>query len=289
MSHPSLPPGTPTRRNVGTRGIRFSRRPHDGAWLREQDPLAQVQRVRRERHVVAQISAAPPPSDLSSAAAHHHPRTPSPSPLCSRAGAGGASRNLFVEKADSDIIQRIAAETPARVAALLAGGDSGAAAYAGALLRVLETIFDVRVVQYALTLIVDFLEVDAAGRARYFLVGGAGGVLPFLQLAGVQGSGARVDSLDVDPYILEYASRAAALVLSVDQSDPTTVVSMLSWVQTSVKQFGSSSPRQVKVIEASMEALMVLLRAEYFRNLFVEQGGISRILPMLTSLNPQLV
>jgi hypothetical protein len=206
--------------------------------------------------------------------------------LFTRAGSGGgATRNLFVEKADSDAIQRIAAEPPARVAALLAAGDAGALAYAGALLRVLETIFDVRVVQYALTLIVDFLEADVAARARFFT-----NVLPFLQLAGVQGSGAKVDSADVAPYVLEHASRAAALVLSVDQSDPTTVVSMLGWVQTSVKLYGANnSPRQVKVTETAVEALMVLLRAEYFRELFVEQGGISRILPILSSLNPQLV
>lgn len=148
-----------------------------------------------------------------------------------------------------DVIQRIAAEPPARVAALLAAHDAGAAAFPAALLRVLENITDVRIVQYALTLIVDFLEADVAGRARFFAGAGAPGVLPFLQLVGTAGSGARIASVDADAYVLEYASRAAALVLSADASDETAVSGLLAWVLANVKQHGSTAPRQVKVTE----------------------------------------
>jgi hypothetical protein len=34
---------------------------------------------------------------------------------------------------------------------------------------------------------------------------------------------------------------------------------------------------------------MVLLRNDFFRSLFVEEGGISRLLPMINSANPQIV
>lgn len=175
------------------------------------------------------------------------------------AGVSAGDANAFVEQSDVALIQRFAAEPQSRVSELLADGDASARAYPRALLKALLQISDVRVIQYVLTLIVDFLEADVERRARFFARAGApehnasGGApvfpLPFLQLVGASGSGARIASVDANPYVLELAARAGALLLSVDPRDDTAVSGMLAWVLSNIKLAGSSFPRQVKVSE----------------------------------------
>ena len=173
------------------------------------------------------------------------------------AGASGAP-NAFVEASDVALIQRFADEPQTRVSELLAAGDTAACAYPRALLKVLHNVADVRVIQYTLTLICDFLEADPERRVRCFFAPAAGArggegspasALPFLQLVGTSGSGARIASVDANPYVLEHAARAGALLLSSDARDDTAVSSMLAWALSQLKLFGSASPRQVKVTE----------------------------------------
>ncbi len=169
-----------------------------------------------------------------------------------------------------------------------------AASYPAALLKVLMTITDVRIIQYALTLIVDFLEVDDK-RVRLF--GKPGGdsnkpyVLPFLQLVGSTGSGARIVSTEANPYVVEQAALAASLLLSTDAGceDATSVSSMLAWVLTNLQGFSQHNPRQNKVTEAALSALSLLLRHDFLKSLFVEERGVERLLRLTTVGNAQLL
>ena len=213
------------------------------------------------------------------------------------------------------------------------------------------TITDIRILQYALTLLEDFLVADAAGRTKYFTKPGAqatvrairalagdtglrrshavGGshcficfrdprstprplslcvailftrfalcaqdgkqhvfVLPFLQLVGTSGSGARISSLDADPYILERAATIAAHLLATDSSDAVATSSLLAWVMTHVKLYGSAVTAQVKVTEVAVSALQILLRNDFLRRLYVEEHGVERLVHMVGTRNSQLV
>jgi hypothetical protein len=167
--------------------------------------------------------------------------------------------------------------------------------YPQALLKCVMNITDVRVVQYVLTLAADFLAYDPSGRARLFTrPGGPAGdarpfLLPFLQLVGTANSGARVPSLEVNPYVLEQAASIAAALLSADCSDASAASGMLAWIMTQLRQFGSAQPRQVKLTSVAVASLMTLLRNDYLRNLFVEERGIERLMPLLAARNTQIV
>lgn len=115
-------------------------------------------------------------------------------------------------------------------------------------------------------------------------------LLPFLQLVGTSGSGARISSLDANSYVLEHAAALSAAVLAVDAtSDPHATSSLLAWVMTHIRLFGSSVPKQVKVTEVAVSALMALLRNDTVRRLFVEEKGIERLVPLCASRNTQLL
>jgi V-ATPase subunit H len=167
--------------------------------------------------------------------------------------------------------------------------------YPQALLKVLINITDVRLLQYALTLIADFLSVDTQNRAKYFTRPGAPPAdrrlhfLPFLQLVGTSGSGAVISSLDANPYVLEHAAICASLLLTADCSDAHATSSMLAWVMTHIKNYGSPNTKQVKVTEVAVSALRILLRHDFLRSLFVDEHGVERLLPMLTARNVQLL
>jgi hypothetical protein len=167
--------------------------------------------------------------------------------------------------------------------------------YPQALLKVLMNITDVRMLQYALTMLGDFLSVDTAARAKYLTRPGAPSsdrrlfFLPFLQLVGTSGSGAVISSLDANPYVLEHAALCAALLLSADTSDAHATSSMLAWVMTHIKNYGSANAKQVKVTEVAVNALRILLRHDFLRQLFVEEHGVERLIPMLSARNAQLL
>ena len=166
--------------------------------------------------------------------------------------------------------------------------------YPQALLKVLLNITDVRLIQYALTLAEDFLTGDSRSRAPLFHKPGgspAGGphMLPFLQLVGTGGSGAVISSLDANAYVLERAAACAALLLSADCRSPHATSSMLAWVMTHIRNFGAAGARQVKVTEVAVTALRVLLRNDLLRQLFVDEEGIQRLLPMLSARNTQML
>jgi len=130
--------------------------------------------------------------------------------------------------------------------------------YPRAILRVLITIRDVRVIQYTLTLLCDFLQNDTERRSRLFLQSGERPLFALLQMVGASGSGARITSTDANPYVLEHAARAAALIMSVDSSIQTAQASILAWVQTNLKLFGSASPKQVRVTEVRFVCVMCM-------------------------------
>jgi len=167
--------------------------------------------------------------------------------------------------------------------------------YPQALLKVLMNITDVRMLQYALTMLGDFLSVDTGARAKYLTRPGAPSsdrrlfFLPFLQLVGTSGSGAVISSLDANPYVLEHAALCAALLLSADTSDAHATSSMLAWVMTHIKNYGSANAKQVKVTEVAVNALRILLRHDFLRQLFVEEHGVERLIPMLSARNTQLL
>lgn len=107
---------------------------------------------------------------------------------------------------------------------------------------------------------------------------------------GTSGSGARISSLDANSYILEHAASLAAQVLAVDASaDPHATSSLLAWVMTHIRLSGSAVPRQVKVTEVALSALMALLRNDTVRRLFVEEKGLERLVPLASSRNAQLL
>ena len=141
------------------------------------------------------------------------------------------------------------------LSAALAAGEEVALLYPRALLRVLVNVRDVRVIQFALTLLCDFLQADVERRSRFLLAEhGELTMQSLLQLFGATGSGARITSTDANPYVLECATRAAALLLSLDA--PATdvfrlsaITSMVAWVQSNLRLYGSPSPKQVKVTE----------------------------------------
>lgn len=153
-------------------------------------------------------------------------------------------------------------------------------------------VTDVRVIQYALTLIVDLLEPAPDARARLLAKPGAPAgarpyVLPFLQLVGATGSGARITSADANAYVVDAAAAAAALLLAGSgaaagpDADATSVSSLLAWVLTNMSAgFSPASPRQVRVTEAALAALAVLLRDAPLRALFVEERGLERALKL---------
>ena len=154
---------------------------------------------------------------------------------------------------------------------------------------------DVRVLQYALLLLRDFLlelPGDAERRARLAvrIDGGAGGnALPLLQLAGTSGSGARILSLDANAFVLENAAMCAAALVAAGNADETATSGLLSWVLSNLKLFGSHSAAQVRVTEVAVEALMVVLRSEAMRDLFLLENGVQMLLPMLSARNSQLL
>ena len=114
-------------------------------------------------------------------------------------------------------------------------------------------------------------------------------VLPFLQLVGTSGSGARVSALDADPFILERAASIAATMLATDAGDPLATSSLLAWIMTHVKQYGSAVPAQAKVTEVAVTALAVVLRNDFLRRLFVEERGVERLVAMASARSAQLV
>ena len=149
-----------------------------------------------------------------------------------------------------------------------------------------------RLIQYALTLAEDFLVPDARDRAALFHKPGAAPasgphLLPFLQLVGTGGSGAVISSLDANAYVLERAAACAALLLAADCRSPHATSAMLAWVMTHIRNFGATGARQVKVTEVAVTALRVLLRNDLLRQLFVDEEGIQRLLPMLSARNTQ--
>jgi hypothetical protein len=160
---------------------------------------------------------------------------------------------------------------------------------------VLTNVTDVRVLQYALLLLRDFLlelPGDAERRARLAvrIDGGAGGnALPLLQLAGTSGSGARILSLDANAFVLENAAMCAAALVAAGNADETATSGLLSWVLSNLKLFGSHSAAQVRVTEVAVEALMVVLRSEAMRDLFLLENGVQMLLPMLSARNSQLL
>ena len=168
-------------------------------------------------------------------------------------------------------------------------------------LQALTTITDVRVIQYALTLLRDFLEADPERRARLLsrpgaasnagaAAGAPGAVLPLLQLVGTSGSGARLLSSEANPYVVEQAALAAAHLVSAEPTaDDAATSALLSWALTNMRLFGATSPRQLHVAEVAIEALMVLLRSEYLRALLLEDRGVERLLPLLSARNTQIV
>lgn len=167
--------------------------------------------------------------------------------------------------------------------------------YPQALLRAVCTITDVRIVQFVLTLTADFLSYDTDRRVRFFTRPGAPPgetrpfVLPFLQLVGTANSGARVPSVEQNPYVLDHAAQIASLMLSVDCSDAPAASGMLAWIMTQLRQYGAPGPRQVKLTEVAVQSLMVLVRSELLCRLFVEEQGVERLMPLLASRNAQLV
>ena len=233
--------------------------------------LGYASRIPWDRYIACVISGALPPRT----------RTPAPAPgACARrarssvfpsvrvaghqgggggGGGGGGSagaatdasaENLYIDASSVALIKRCAALSPSALTELLRSGDPAAAAYPAALLQVLVNMKDVRIMQYTLTLMCDFLEVDVERRARAFLRGQAAPALTsLLQMVGTSSSGARIVSVKANPYVLEHAARAAALLLSVDPSDQAALTGMVAWVHTNLKLFGSTSPAQVKVTE----------------------------------------
>ena len=170
-------------------------------------------------------------------------------------GSSGSGTNLYLDKSDVSAIQTCSALTPARLSEALAAGDAVAQLYPRALLRVLVNIRDVRVIQYILTLLCDFLQTDLERRSRYLLLEhGELTLTSLLQLVGTTGSGTTVTSTDVNPYVLEYAARAASLLLSVGTpagvAPPlASITCLMAWVQNNLRLFGSSSAKQAKVTE----------------------------------------
>ena len=114
-------------------------------------------------------------------------------------------------------------------------------------------------------------------------------VLPFLQLVGTSGSGARISSLDADAYILERAATIAAHLLATDATDAVATSSLLAWVMTHVKLYGSVVPAQMKVTEVAVSALQVVLRNDFLRRLYVEEHGVERLVHMAAARNTQLL
>lgn len=155
-------------------------------------------------------------------------------------------------------------------------------------------ITDLRVVQYVLTLTLDFLEFETEKRAKYFVKpGDAPGsppfALPFLQLVGTSGSGAAVSSVDANPYVVEHAALCAAHMLSVDARDSISVSGISAWIMTNISKYSSVASRQVKITEVAAEALGILLRSGTIRNLFVEEGVIPRLVAMMGATNTQIL
>lgn len=243
---------------------------------------------------------------------------------------GKSAEGIYVEQRDVSIIKKFATEAPSAIAELLATGDAvsnqmvsavaigchpivpgmtsdlivslslrkhgnmqEARAYPAALVKVLMNVTDVRVIQYALTLIRDFIEAAPDTRVKYLVKPGAGAsglyILPFLQLVGTSGSGARILSTEANPYVLEQAAICAANMIAADASDETATSGMLAWVLTNLKLFGSLVAKQVKVTEVAVESLMILLRNDFIRSLFVEEKGVERLVPMLAARNTQML
>lgn len=105
--------------------------------------------------------------------------------------------------------------------------------------------------------------------------GGGVHLIPFLQLMGVPGSGARISSLDADPYVLEHATLTAALLLAADATITPAASMMLAFVMNQLRHghgAGGSAPsaRQAKTTEAAVSALKTMLGAQTLRDLFVE-------------------
>jgi hypothetical protein len=165
--------------------------------------------------------------------------------------------------------------------------------YPAALMKALINITDVRILQYTLTLLEDFVAYDTANRAKFIVRPGStdGKVYytPMLQLVGTSGSGARIASIDANPYVLERAAACVSYLLGVDNSDFASTSSMFAWVLTHLRSYGSTNPKQVKVTEVAVTALMILLRSDFFRNLFVEERGVEKLVPMLNARNTQLL
>jgi hypothetical protein len=159
--------------------------------------------------------------------------------------------------------------------------------------QTLTSVSDVRVIQYALTLLRDFVEGDPERRARLVTRPGAGPgaaifVQPVLQLVGTSGSGARILSAEAHPYVVEQAAVVAACMVAADPSDEGATSGFLSWVLTNIKLFGAEAPPQARVSEAAAQALMVLMRSEYLRALLLEERGVERLLPLLAARNAQI-
>ena len=119
--------------------------------------------------------------------------------------------------------------------------------------------------------------------------GGRQEAMPLLQLVGTSGSGARILTLDANPYVFEYAAVCAANMIAADPSDETVTSGLFSWVLTHIKLFGSLSEKQVRVTEVACEVLMILLRNESLRSLFLEDNGVQRLMPLLSAKNTQIL
>jgi hypothetical protein len=161
-------------------------------------------------------------------------------------------------------------------------------------LQALVRITDVRIIQYTLTLLRDFIEGDMSFPERRTRLitsedGGKQEAMPLLQLVGTSGSGARILTLDANPYVFEYAAVCAAIMIAADPTDETATSGLFSWVLTHIKLFGSLSEKQVRVTEVACEVLMIILRNETLRSLFLEEQGVQRLIPLLSAKNTQIL
>jgi V-type H+-transporting ATPase subunit H len=180
---------------------------------------------------------------------------------------------------------------------LLNSGDVDAQRYPQALLRVLVNITDVRILQYALTLIEHFLAFDPVNRSSYFYRPNTQSenkvpfFLPFLQLVGTVNSGARINSLDANLYVLERSSAILSHLLSVDAIvDKNATSGFLAWILTFIKSYNSSNLKQLKLCEVALASLNILLKNEDIKEIFLHQEeGLEKLIPLLTAKNTQIL
>ena len=112
---------------------------------------------------------------------------------------------------------------------------------------------------------------------------------PFLLLIGCSGMGATTSPLDANAYLVERAARIASLLVASAPAEPTAVSALLAWVMSHLRLFGSSLPAQGRLTETAVSCLAILLRSDLLRTLFVGEGGIERLLPILGARSSQVL